>query len=322
MIVSKSVMSKKKETKYHLVRIIGVGLLLLAIAGLLAFLLLHDKNIAVLNPQGIIASKERNLIMITVALGLIVVIPVFIMLFGFAWKYRESNGKARYTPDADHNKWIEGLWWGIPILIIGVLSVITWYSSHDLDPYKKLDSTVKPITVQVVALQWRWLFIYPDQGIASVNEVRFPEKTPINFELTADAPMNGFWIPSLGSQVYAMSGMSSKLSLEADKTGEYDGASSNISGKGYAGMKFKAVSTSNQEFNAWSKAIAGSDSHLDWAAYIELAKPTENNQVTYYMLHDADLYNKVIMKYMDSGTDSGGSGDSQHMNMDHSMEMN
>lgn len=322
MIVSKSVMAKKKETKYRLVRIVGVGLLLLVIAGLLAFLVLHGKNVAVLNPQGIIASKERNLIVITVVLGLVVVIPVFIMLFGFAWKYRESSEKAVYTPNADHNKWIEGLWWGIPILIIGILSVITWYSSHDLDPYKKLDSHVKPITVQVVALQWKWLFIYPEQGIASVNEVRFPEKTPVNFELTADAPMNGFWIPSLGSQVYAMSGMSSKLSLESDKTGEYNGVSSNISGKGYAGMKFKAIATSSQDFNAWSKAIAGSDNHLDWSAYTELAKPTENNQVTYYMLHDADLYNKVIMKYMDSGADSKGSSDSQHMHMDDSMEMN
>ncbi|HMH70309.1 MAG TPA: ubiquinol oxidase subunit II, partial [Candidatus Saccharimonadales bacterium] len=291
-------MSKKKESKYRLVRIIGVGALFLIAAILLGFLLLNGKNIAVLNPQGVIADKQRELILITVGLGLIVIVPVFILLFAFAWKYREGNEKAKYTPNADGNKWIEGLWWGIPIIIIGILSVITWVSSHELDPYKKLDSQVKPINVQVVALQWKWLFIYPDLGIASVNEVRFPEKTPVNFELTADAPMNGFWIPSLGSQVYAMAGMSTKLSLEADKVGAYDGSSSNISGKGYAGMRFKAIATNKQDFAAWSKAVAGADSHLDWAAYSELVKPSENNQVAYYMLHEPQLYNKVIMKYM------------------------
>lgn len=258
-------------------------------------------DIAVLNPQGIIAEKERGLIIFTVLLGLIVIIPVFVMLFTFAWKYREENTKAKYTPDDDKNKWIEGLWWGIPIAIIGILSVVTWISSHDLDPYKKLDSPTKPVTIQVIALNWKWLFLYPEQGIATINEVRFPEKTPVNFELTADAPMNAFWIPSLGSQVYAMSGMTSKLSLEANSTGTYNGASSNISGKGYAGMKFKAISETRQDFDMWAKNIANSDSHLTWSEYTKLVEPSENNQVTYYMLHDSELYNKVIMKYMDSG---------------------
>lgn len=312
-------MAKETSSRKRLLRMIAMAVLVLIIAALGTYLLLHGKNIAVLNPQGIIADKEHGLIIFTMMLGMIVVIPVFIMLFGFAWKYREGNEKATYTPEDDHNKWIEALWWGIPIAIIGVLSVVTWVSSHDLDPYKKLDSDTKPIKIQVIALQWKWLFIYPDQGIATVNEVRFPEKTPVNFELTADAPMSAFWIPNLGTQIYAMSGMSSQLSLEASSTGEYRGATSNINGKGYSGMTFKAISTPRSEFDIWAHNIATSNNHLDWNRYSgELAKPSENNQVTYYMLHDQGLYNKVIMKYMDQEGNSSGNdtNDDSTMNMD------
>jgi cytochrome o ubiquinol oxidase subunit 2 len=285
-------------------KIIRIVLAIVAVAGLagIAYVLLHNANIPVLNPQGEVADKQRQLIIFTVTLGMFVIVPVFVMLFTFAWKYREGNTKEKYTPNADHNKWVEGLWWGIPVLIIGVLSVVTWQSSHDLDPYKKLDSTVKPIKVQVVALQWRWLFIYPDEGIASINELHIPEKTPINFEITADAPMNAFWIPSLGSQVYAMSGMTSQLSLMADSTGEYAGSSSNISGKGYAGMKFKAISTSKNDYASWVKKTAELGSDLDWNKYNgDIAKPMQNSPVSYYVVRDNDLFSKVIMKYMSEG---------------------
>jgi cytochrome o ubiquinol oxidase subunit 2 len=285
-------------------KVVKIILGLIAIAGIagIAYVLLHNANIPVLNPQGEIADKQRQLIIFTVTLGMFVIVPVFVMLFSFAWKYREGNTKQKYTPNDGTNKWIEGLWWGIPILIIGVLSVVTWQSSHDLDPYKKLSSSVKPVKVQVVALQWRWLFIYPDEGIATINELRMPEKTPVNFELTADAPMNGFWIPSLGSQVYAMSGMTSQLSLMADSTGEYAGSSSNISGKGYAGMNFKAISMSTSDYNAWVKKTAGTGKDLDWNKYSgEIAKPTENSPVSYYVVRDNDLFRKVIMKYMSEG---------------------
>lgn len=312
MMKSKSVMAKKTPSLKKYARIFSITVLIFMMASLVVYWATRGYNIAVLNPQGIIAEKERGLIIFTVLLGLIVVIPVFVMLFAFAWKYREGNTKAKYTPNDDKNKWIEGLWWGIPVAIIGVLSVVTWVSSHDLDPYKKLDSNVKPITVRVIALQWKWLFLYPEQGIATVNEVRFPEKTPVNFELTADAPMNAFWIPSLGSQVYAMSGMTSKLSLEAKSTGTYNGASSNISGKGYSGMNFKAIAETKKDFDMWAKNIAQSDNHLTWDEYGKLVEPSENNQVTYYMLHDPNLYNKVIMKYMDHGASPD---DSKDMNM-------
>jgi cytochrome o ubiquinol oxidase subunit 2 len=308
---SKSIMAKKTPSAKKITRIFIITILALVVFGLVMYWAMHGYDIAVLNPQGIIAEKERGLIIFTVLLGSVVVLPVFIMLFAFAWKYREGNTKAKYTPNDDKNKWIEGVWWGIPIAIIGVLSVVTWVSSHDIDPYKKIDSHVKPMTIRVVALQWKWLFLYPDQGVATVNEVRFPEKTPINFELTADAPMNAFWIPSLGSQIYAMSGMSSKLSLEAKNIGTFNGMSSNISGKGYSGMTFKAISESRNDFDTWAKNIAGSSTQLTWDSYNQLVEPSENNQVVYYMLREPDLYNRVIMKYMNSS----GSPDDMNMEM-------
>lgn len=295
-------MKKSHKPFFTLWRIITISVFVVVIAGLGAFLLLNGKNIAVLNPQGIIADKQKDLIIFTTLLGMIIVVPVFIMLFAFAWKYREGNTKSRYTPDADGNRLIEWIWWGIPLIIIIVLSVVTWISTHDLDPYKKLSSKNEAINVQVVALQWKWLFLYPDLGIATVNEVRFPEDTPVNFEITADSPMSAFWIPSLGSQTYAMNGMSSKLSLEARNKGEYRGSNTNINGEGYAEMDFKAIATSRQEFDLWVKALAESDDHLDWAAYQELATPGKDQPVVYYMLHEPDLYATIQHTYMGDGT--------------------
>ncbi len=312
-------MKSPKKPFFSPWRVTFLVLFALVIVGLVTFLLLNGKNIAVFNPQGQIAMKQKDLIIFTTLLGLVVIVPVFVMLFAFAWKYREGNTKPKkYTPDADGNRVIETIWWTIPLIIILVLSVVTWFSTHDLDPYKKLQSDNKAITIRVVALQWKWLFIYPQQGIATVNEVRFPADTPVNFEITADSPMSAFWIPNLGTQTYAMNGMTSKLSLEADKPGEYRGSNTNISGEGYAEMNFKAIATTRQEFNLWAKAIADSDSHLDWAAYEKLVEPSHNQPVVYYMLHDPKLFDKVLAKYMDNpqSSDDDSSMD-MNMNMDH-----
>jgi cytochrome o ubiquinol oxidase subunit 2 len=229
---------------------------------------------------------------------LIVVIPVFVLTFGIAWKYRASNTKAKYSPDWDHNRTAETIWWLIPTAIIGVLAIITWQSSHDLDPYKALDSARKPVTVQVVALQWKWLFIYPEQGIASVNMLEFPEDTPVNFEITGDAPMNSFWIPQLGGQVYAMAGMTTKLHLMADKPGNYDGSSANLSGQGFAGMRFTAKAVTQADFDAWTTSMRRSPTALTTSEYNNLAKPSENNAVKSYVATEPDLYDRIIMKYM------------------------
>ena len=219
------------------IAILSLLFLAFVIAGVF-FISTH--NIAVLEPKGFIGIKERDLIITALLLMLIVVIPVFLFALFFAWKYRESNSKARHAPDWEHNYIAEYCWWGVPFLLIIILGVITWKSSHELNPFRPIQSDVKPIKIQVVALQWKWLFIYPEQNIATVNYVEFPEKTPINFEITADAPMNSFWIPQLGGQIYAMPAMRSKLHLIANEEGTFRGCSSNISGKGFAGMVFTA----------------------------------------------------------------------------------
>ncbi|MFA5172710.1 MAG: ubiquinol oxidase subunit II [Sulfuriferula sp.] len=297
-------MRRSKKPFFTPWRIVLSLLLTVIIATLGTWLLLAGKNIAVLNPQGIIASQQKDLIIFTLLLSAVVVVPVFLMLGMISWKYRESNTKTtKYTPDADGNRWLELLWWGIPILIIGILSVVTWVSTHQLDPHKPIISNVKPITVQVVALQWKWLFLYPEQGVASLNELRMPTGTPVNFEITADGPMSALWIPNLGSQTYAMTGMSSKLSLQADKAGEYRGSNSNISGTGYADMNFQAIAMPDRKaFDDWTSSIENSKNHdhLDWTVYEDLAKQSRGNKVTYYHLHDMELYSKVMQKFTSS----------------------
>lgn len=279
-------------------------------------ILLRGSNIDILNPQGAIAKKEYHLIMFTLLLSLVVVVPVFAMLVIFSLKYRESNKKAVYRPNWDGNRLLETLWWGIPCIIIVILSVVTWQSSHELDPYKDLDSSVAPVHVQVVSLQWKWLFIYPDQKIASVNELVIPEKTPINFTITSDAPMNSFWVPSLGSQVYAMSGMSTKLRLIADRTGEYRGSSANISGRGFADMNFIVKSRTKADFDAWAQEAKGRQG-LDESSYALLAQPGTLKQPLSYALKDEGLYDKIIMKYMMPPASSGDTETDKNMHMDH-----
>ncbi len=260
----------------------------------------------VLEPAGLVASKERRLIIIAVALSMIVVVPVFGMTIAIIWKYRAGNPKATYHPDWDNSRLAETIWWGVPTLIILVLSVLTWQSSHELDPYRALASDTKPLTVQVIALQWKWLFLYPDQHIASVNYLQLPVHTPINFEVTSDAPMNSFWIPQLGGQIYAMTGMSTQLHLVADKLGSYMGVSANISGTGFAGMHFTAVASSQADFDQWAKHAQSSSEKMTAATYAALAKPTQNVPPASYALSDKDLYNAVIMKYMGPMTQDTG----------------
>ncbi len=259
---------------------------------------LHGLDFSVLSAQGEVSRKERNLIILASLLSLIVVVPVFAMLFGFAWKYRESNTRATYRPNWDHNRLLETIWWIVPLVLITILAVVAWNSSHELDPYKPLVSNNKPINIQVVALDWKWLFIYPEQHIASVNFLQFPQDTPVNFTITSDAPMNSFWIPSLGGQVYAMSGMSTQLHLMAYHAGDYNGSSANISGTGFAGMKFTARASSQADFDTWVAKVKRTPTRLDQAAYAELALPSQNNATTYYTQPVSGLYDTILMKYM------------------------
>lgn len=271
---------------------------LLSLLAIVIALFLYDADIAVLNPKGLIALKEKRLIVTSTLLMLIVVIPVFILMFFFMWKYKASNTKAKYSPDWGDSWLAEAIWWGVPFIIIFILSVMTWESSHELDPFKPLDMKEKPVRIQVVALQWKWLFIYPEEGIATVNFVQFPERTPINFEITADAPMNSFWIPQLGSQIYAMPGMKTKLHLIADEVGSYRGSSANLSGKGFAGMQFIAKSSSAADFAQWVESVKHASPPLNREEYDKLALPSENNPETSYLLQDENLYDQIVMKFM------------------------
>ncbi|MES2199779.1 MAG: ubiquinol oxidase subunit II [Chlamydiota bacterium] len=282
----------RKEPKFPLFTLISIGVVLLFT------LFFCTGNLAVLDPKGWVAVQERDLMITTSALMMIVIIPVFILTVVIAWKYRSTNPKAKYAPGWHNSTLVECIWWGIPFVIITILSVLTWKGSHDLDPFKPLDSKVKPIEIQVVALQWKWLFIYPEYHIASVNELHFPEKTPINFTITADAPMNSFWIPKIGGQIYAMPGMRTELHLIADEVGQFRGSSANLSGMGFSGMTFLAISDTEEDFQKWTESVGHSTNTLTLDAYKELAKPSENNPVTTYNLEKEDLYDWIIMKYM------------------------
>lgn len=281
-------------------RFAGAAVLLIGLA-LLTVRYFQTANIAVLNPSGPVAQKERGLIIFVLALSLIIVIPVFVLLFAFAWRYREGNSKAKYSPNLDHSVLAETVWWLVPTALIVVFSVVAWRSSHTLDPYKELSSKVKPMTIQVVALDWKWLFIYPQQNIATVNYLQFPINTPLNFQITSDAPMNSFWIPQLGGQIYAMPGMSTQLHLMASKYGSFRGSSANISGEGFAGMDFTAKATSETDFMAWTEQVRKAPALLDVSAYNLLAKPSSNNPVSYYSSEQPSLYSDVVMKYMMPG---------------------
>lgn len=262
-------------------------------------LLLTSCKYAVLNPKGMVAATEKDLIILATNLMLIVVIPVIILSLVIAWRYRASNTKAAYTPNWSHSYLLEAIWWTIPIIIITILATITWRSTHSLDPYKPLDVKGKPLVIQAVALDWKWLFIYPEQNIATVNFVEFPAHRPVHFDITADAPMNSFMITQLASQIYAMGGMKTQLNLIADEPGDYRGMSTNFSGEGFSGMRFVArAAASPQAFNDWVNNEKRTHRALSIDAYNELAKPSSYNPVKTYAPVAPGLFNHIIMKFM------------------------
>ncbi|MBA3237946.1 MAG: ubiquinol oxidase subunit II [Parachlamydiaceae bacterium] len=272
---------------------------------LLAFLIMQPlqllyfgKEISVIYPKGQIAWEERHLLLFSQGVMLLVVIPVYILTFIFSWRYRADNTKAKYDPELIDHLVAEIIWWGIPLLVVVVLGTVTWFKTYELDPFKPIVSDKKELKIQVVALQWKWLFIYPEEKIATVNFFQFPKETPLHFEITADAPMNSFWIPDLGGQIYAMPGMKTELYLIADASGEFRGSSANISGEGFADMHFIAKASSDEEFQNWIDSIKDSSNTLDFEAYQKLAAPSRNTEVELYTLKDETLLYQVIMKFM------------------------
>ncbi|MBK4714571.1 MULTISPECIES: cytochrome o ubiquinol oxidase subunit II [Tenebrionibacter/Tenebrionicola group] len=266
-------------------------------------LLLSGCDSALLDPKGQIGLEQRSLILTALGLMLIVVIPAILMAIGFAWKYRATNKDAKYTPNWSHSNKVEAVVWTIPVLIIIFLAVLTWKTTHSLEPSRPLDHTEQPITIEVVSMDWKWFFIYPQQGIATVNEIAFPANTPVKFKITSNSVMNSFFIPRLGSQLYAMAGMQTTLHLIANEPGTYDGISSNYSGPGFSGMKFKAIATPDKaSFEQWVAKVKQSSSTInDMTAYEKLAAPSEYNEVQYFSSVKPDLFKDVVNKFMSHG---------------------
>ena len=256
-----------------------------------------------LHPAGAVAAQQGHLIVQSTVLMLIIVIPVIALTVLFAWRYRHSNTEATYSPDWDHSTQLELVIWAAPLLIIIALGALTWISSHTLDPYRalrRLDAArpvpagAKPLTIEVVALDWKWLFIYPEQGIAVVNEVAAPVDVPINFKITASSVMNSFFVPALAGQIYAMPGMQTQLNAVMNHPGEYRGFSANYSGAGFSGMHFEFRGLSASEFAQWVQSAKGAGQDLSKSRYLQLAQPSEREPVRRYSTVDAGLYDAIL----------------------------
>ena len=289
----------------HILKNLRRSLLLLPLA------LLAGCNTVLMNPSGDIANQQGRLIVVSTVLMLIIIIPVIALTILFAWRYRQSNKDAVYKPDWDHSTQLELAIWAAPLLIIIALGAVTWISTHTLDPYQPLrridaqravPADVKPLVVEVVALDWKWLFIYPEQGIATVNELAAPVDRPITFKITASSVMNSFFIPALAGQIYAMPGMETKLNAVINKPGEFEGFSANYSGAGFSGMRFKFHGVSHEGFDQWvAKVKSGQDGALDRAVYTKLEAPSEREPVRHYGTVDQDLYDAILNRCVDRG---------------------
>ena len=284
--------------------------LVIVTAVLLTVYLTSGVNVEILNPKGVVAEQQRDLIVLTVFLGLFVVIPVYIMTIFIIFRYHEGNKKAKYSPNFASSILAESIWWGIPVVIIVFLSIVTVMSTFKLDPHKSIVSDKDPIKIQVISLDWKWLFIYPNQSVASVNYAAIPEGQPVEFSLTSDTVMNSFWVPQLAGQIYNMPGMITHLNITADK-GDYNGSSANISGEGFAGMKFIIHATDQEQYNDWIKTAQKSTDKLDKATYAELYKPSKNNPVKLYSHVDEHLFSDVVNKYMMPDSDKSATSNKQ-----------
>ncbi|NBU33941.1 cytochrome ubiquinol oxidase subunit II [bacterium] len=299
-------MAKKNKNWLRLRWVLVLFLTFLASLSLLLFYLVQGKNIALLHPRGYIAHQQYSLMLFVVAILLIIGIPALVTLYIVAWRYRESNPK---TVMSEHkaSKSLVATIWIVPTFFMIVISVVMWPATHKLAPQKSIASENKPLTIQVISLRWKWLFLYPEQGIATVNFIQLPINTPVEFEMTADeVPMSSFWIPNLGGQLYTMTSHVNRLNLMANTIGDYPGSTPEINGAGFTGMKFTARVSSDADFNQWVKKTSQSQNILDQNSYKELLKPSEANPVVLYSDFDGTLYDSVIMKY--AGSAEGHSG--------------
>jgi cytochrome o ubiquinol oxidase subunit 2 len=252
----------------------------------------------VLDPKGPIAVAERQILFNSLGIMLAIVIPTILATFGVAYWFRSSNERARYQPEFKYSGRLEVLVWAIPAMTVLLVGGVAWVGAHDLDPRKAISAAAKPVTVQVVSLDWKWLFIYPEQGIASVNHLVVPAGTPVSFELTSSGVMNSFFVPQLGSQIYTMSGMTTHLQLQADHPGSYRGLSAQFSGDGFADMRFVVDAVPAQQFEQWVVSTRDSGPTLDAQSYADLAKPSEAVAPFTYGAVSPDLFNAVMSSAM------------------------
>jgi cytochrome o ubiquinol oxidase subunit II len=291
----------------------------------LPLLCLSGCNTLLLHPSGAVASQQGHLIVQSTILMLLIVVPVIALTLWFAWRYRESNTDATYAPDWDHSTQLELVIWAAPLLIIIALGALTWISTHTLDPYRPLNrghaplsanetrsmvkgreetdapaamyaaaANVRPLVIDVIALDWKWLFIYPEQGIATVNDVAAPVDVPIQFNITASSVMNSFFVPALAGQIYAMPGMQTQLNAVINQPGDYTGFSANYSGAGFSGMRFQFHGVDRAGFDKWVESAKSASGHLDMGDYRQLAKPSEREPVRRYSAVAGGLYEAIL----------------------------
>lgn len=265
---------------------------------------------ALFDPKGQIAREELTLLITCTVLMLLVVIPVIVMTLVFAWKYRASNTNARYEPEWSHSTAIEVVVWSIPCMIVLVLAVLCWKSSHALDPYKPIEHEKPGIEIQAISMDWKWLFVYPEENVAVVNELTFPVDTPLNFRITSDTVMNVFFIPHLGTMIYSMAGMETKLHLIAEETGTFPGRSAHYSGYGFNKMYFDANSVSDAEYQQWLDKVRADGKNLDQSGLTALSAEKNHDwyPVTYYSSVETGLFDWLVERHM---------GDNHHFGMKH-----
>lgn len=274
-------------------------------------LMLGGCDMVVMNPSGDVAAQQADLVRTATYLMLLIIVPVIALTLLFAWRYRASNAQAPYTPDWDHSTRLELVIWGAPLLIIIALGAVTWISTHKLDPFRPLErldaqrplpADAKPLVVQAVALDWKWLFIYPELGVATVNEVAAPVDRPIRFHISASTVMNTFYVPALAGMIYAMPGMESQLHAVINQPGVYQGLSANYSGDGFSYMRFKFHGLSDADFQAWVQRnrTEGQGQVLSREAYLKLEQPSEREPVRRYAQVDPKLFEAILGRCVDS----------------------
>lgn len=248
----------------------------------------------VLDPRGPVGASAKLILIDSLAIMLIIVVPTILATLGFAWWFRASNSRATYKPDWEFSGQLELIVWAIPALVITFLGGIAWYGSHALDPFKPLPSTTKPLEVEVVSLDWKWLFIYPGEGVAAVNQLVIPVGMPVHFRLTSSGVMNSFFVPQLGSQIYTMSGMTSQVNLQADQGGTYRGLSAQFSGDGFASMRFDVRAVPADAYAKWVAETKADGPMLDRAAYAALAKPSVPLAPSAYKSVEPELFTWIV----------------------------